>query len=268
VGHTLTHKLDIEKLRTLLDGRSYGHTIQHHMLTHSTQDIAAQLLREGAADGLLVLAESQTAGRGRHGRAWFSPEGTGIYMSVLLKARVPGRYAPQLTIVAAAALCRVLRRLTDIDIRMKWPNDLYAEDRKISGILIESYTEAGKNRFILGAGISVNVLQEQYPEWLQDKATSLRALTGKEWDRERIIADFLTELDALIELYLSEGFRVFRTIWETYAWAPQHPIDMDTPRGIIRVRQHAIDEDGALVVQLEDGSYMTVYSGSMSVDRS
>jgi BirA family biotin operon repressor/biotin-[acetyl-CoA-carboxylase] ligase len=266
VGHALTSsQLDLKKLRALLDGQAYGHTVHHLTGTTSTQDVAVDLLREGAGEGVLIVAESQTAGRGRVGRAWFSPEGTGIYMSLILNPIVPQRFAPQLTIVSAVALCRSLRRLTGLDIRMKWPNDLYVNDRKLSGILIESCAVGGRNRFILGVGISVNVPQEAFPDWLQDKATSLMAVSGAQWNREQIIAEFLTELRVMIDLYLSEGFSVFRTIWETYVWDPGRPIEMHTPEGVMKGRQQAIDEDGALMLKLVNGETMTIYAGDISL---
>lgn len=264
----MTREIDTAKLRDLLSGCRYGRQIHYVEETPSTQDTAVQLIRGGAEEGLLVLAESQTSGRGRLGRAWFSPPGTGIYMSLVVQPKVPHRYVPQLTIVAATALCRVLRRLTQLDIRLKWPNDLYVSDRKICGILIESLAEAGPARFILGTGLSVNIRQEQFPDWLQDKATSLLAASGRSWEREVIIAHYLIELEELISLYVEEGFSVFRTIWETYAWQPGYPIEITTPQGKIKGDQHAIDEQGALVVKLEDGSLITVYAGEITTANS
>lgn len=290
----LYKKLDTTRLEKLLQERGQNYEIHHLNETHSTQDVAAELLRnrpgrsderqghdderrgldyerrghDGTTDHILVLAETQTSGRGRLGRPWFSPAGSGIYMSLVLPPIVMQRYSPQLTIVTAAALCRVLRRMTELDIRMKWPNDLYVDDRKVSGILIESCSAASRNYFIMGAGISVNVKPDEYPPWLKDKATSLLAASGRTWDREEIIAEFVTELDVMVKLYASEGFSVFRAIWESYVWDPQQPIELNTPQGVVRGRQYAIDEDGALVVQLPDGDFMTIYSGDMSSDKS
>lgn len=255
---------DTAKLRDLLADCRYGRQIHYVQETHSTQDIATQLIREGAEEGLLVLAETQTSGRGRLGRPWFSPPGTGIYMSLVVQPKVPHRYVPQLTIVAATALCRVLRRHTKLDICLKWPNDIYVSDRKICGILIESVSEAGPARFILGTGLSVNIRQDEYPDWLQDKATSLLAASGRPWEREVILAYYLIELEKLITLYVEEGFSVFRTIWDAYAWQPGYPIEITTPQGKIIGSQYAIDEQGALVVKLEDGSLTTVYAGEIT----
>jgi len=260
----MNNKIDVDKLQAMLSDSRYGRTVHYVAETSSTQNIAEQMLAEGAEDGLLVLAETQTAGRGRYGRDWFSPPGAGIYMSLVLNPRVPYRYLPQLTIVTAAALSRVLRRMTDLDVRLKWPNDLYVNNRKISGILLESSQQAGQSRVIMGCGISVNIPQEAYPESLQNKATSLLAASGKQWERESIIANFLLELEQLLALYESSGFSVFRSIWEAYAWQPQEPIELTTPQGPVRGMPRTIDEEGALVVELEDGKLMTIYAGEIT----
>jgi len=260
---TTSTGIQLDRLTALLDRCKYGQTIHYVEEVESTQNLAASLVREGAPDGLLVLAEQQTSGRGRFGRPWFSPPGSGIYMSLVLSPRIPHKYMAHLTIVTSVALCRVLRRLTGIDIRLKWPNDLYAADRKLSGILIESCSEDHR-RLIMGVGITVNVAMEQFPEWLRDKATSLFAQSGQIWEREVIIANFLHELDSLIDLYESAGFAVFRAIWEAHAWQPSHPAKMMTPQGPIVGMPVSIDEHGALVVQLEDGKVTTIYSGEIS----
>lgn len=259
----MTACIQMEKLRSLLTGRRYGHMIYYTETSTSTQDIAAKFIREGADEGWLVLAETQTAGRGRLARTWYSPPGSGIYMSLILKPHLPQRHMPQLTIVAAATLCRVLRRLTSLDILLKWPNDLLVNGRKISGILVESFSHEGETWMILGVGITVNVRQDEFPDWLQQRATSLAAASGRTWEREEIIASFLHELELLIDLYLQEGFSVFRTIWDLYAWQPDEPIELTTPQGAIRGEPIAIDENGALVIKLEGGSETYIYSGEI-----
>jgi len=255
--------IQLDRLHAALGQCRYGQAIHHVEETASTQNLAAFLVRNGGGDGLIVLAEQQTAGRGRFGRPWFSPPGAGIYMSLVLSPRIPYRYLSHLTIVASVALCRTLRRITGIDIRLKWPNDLYANDRKLSGILIESCSE-DQRKLIMGVGITVNVPREEFPDWLQEKATSLMAEGGQAYEREEIIVSFLRELESMVDLYESTGFAVFRTLWETHAWQPKAPIKLMTPQGPIVGMPVSIDENGALVVQLEDGKVTTVYSGEIA----
>ena len=265
----MTRALNLEQLRTELLQCRFGKEIIYLQQTDSTQNLAQERIRLGAGEGLLIIAESQTAGRGRLGRKWHSPEGSGVYMSLVLQPRVPHRYMPQLTVVAAVALCRSLRRLTKADIRVKWPNDLYADHRKISGILMESGPSGsvlGPSTAVLGVGISVNVKPEHIPEWLKDKATSLFAVTNQEWEREKIIADFLRELEVMVDLYKSAGFGIFRTLWEVHAWRPDKPLAMRTKKGLVRGFPEAIDEHGALLVRSEDGHLQVVQPGDYGIE--
>jgi len=255
--------IQLDRLTALLNQCRYGQSVHYVEEAESTQNMAASMVRDGKGDGLLVLAEKQTAGRGRFGRPWFSPPGAGIYMSLVLNPRIPHKYMSHLTIVASVALCRVLRRITAIDIRLKWPNDLYANGRKLSGILIESCSDDSW-KLIMGVGITVNVPQDEFPDWLQEKATSLMAASGQAYEREEIIASFLHELESMIDLYENAGFAVFRTLWETHAWQPDSPIKLMTPQGPIVGKPVSIDENGALLVQLEDGKVTTVYSGEIT----
>jgi BirA family biotin operon repressor/biotin-[acetyl-CoA-carboxylase] ligase len=108
------------------------------------------------------------------------------------------------------------------------------------------------------------VPQEKFPDWLKEKATSLMAASGQAFDREEIIASFLHELVSMVDLYESAGFAVFRTLWETHAWQPEVPAKLMTPQGPIIGMPVSIDENGALLVQLEDGTITTVYSGEIT----
>lgn len=268
MGLRMIREFDVASLRTKLEHCRFGTDIVYLQETDSTQNLALQRVREGVGEGLLVLAETQTAGRGRMGRQWHSPPGSGVYMSLIMQPRVPHRYMPQLTVVAAVALCRSLRRMTQADIRMKWPNDLYVGNRKISGILIEagqSSSALESSAVVMGVGISVNLRAEDIPQSLQEKATSLLAVTGQAWERESIVAHFLWELAEMMELYKTAGFGIFRTLWEANAWRPEQPIEMNTRTGTVRGYPESIDENGALLVRLEDGQLQVVQPSEYGV---
>lgn len=170
----------------------------------STNDIVAELAANGAEDGVLVIADAQTAGRGRRGRAWFSPPGAGLYVSVLLApgraATEPARATSLLTLAAGVALAEGVERATGLSADIKWPNDLRIGARKLAGILAEGATSpggpggAGTLRVVLGFGI--NVSPAAYPPDLVTRTTSLESELGRPVDRALVCAHALARLAA------------------------------------------------------------------------
>ena len=166
----------------------------------STQEEAKRLAEGGAQEGTTVFAEEQTGGRGRLGRKWFSPRGKGIWMSVVLRPKLPLMLTPQLTLLAGVAVCKAIRQVTGVEAGIKWPNDLLAGDRKICGILLESSLREGELHYcIAGIGISANMLEDDYPDFLRKIATSLRIQRGGVLvDRSKLAGAVLSELEIQI----------------------------------------------------------------------
>ena len=164
--------------------------------TDSTNVRARKLGENGAAHGTLVVAEQQTAGRGRRGRGWESPAGSSIYMSLLLRPEFLPNKAPMLTIVMAYSVATALREQTGLDFRIKWPNDIVLNGKKVVGILTEMSTEIEYiNHVVIGVGINVNT--EAFPEEICATATSIRRESGKTWRRAELIAAILRQLNGL-----------------------------------------------------------------------
>ncbi|WP_091189295.1 biotin--[acetyl-CoA-carboxylase] ligase [Paenibacillus catalpae] len=257
--------LSVPQLISQLKSKVFGHSIDWHEAVDSTQNRAQRLAEEGAPEGTLVIAEQQLNGRGRMGRGWVSPQGKGIWMSMILRPSVPIHFAPQLTLLTAVALCRSLRRLTALPIGIKWPNDLLVEGKKISGILLESTAEEERLRYVIaGIGISVNLEQSDYPEEILNKVTSLRIANGGEgFDRTTVITDFLQEWEQLYFLYLENGFTPIITLWEALSVSLNHPARLITPQGTIDGVPIGLDASGALKVRKEDGSTVIVFSAEM-----
>jgi BirA family biotin operon repressor/biotin-[acetyl-CoA-carboxylase] ligase len=250
----------LSKLRTTILGRS----IRLYDQVESTQNVAHELVKEGAPEGTLVLAEEQLAGRGRMGRKWHSPKGKGIWMSLVLKPHIPLQFTPQLTLLVAVALCRSIRQKTSLEVGIKWPNDLLVQGRKISGILLESSADDERLHYVIaGIGISVNLTAQDFPEELRSKATSLLIETGREIDRTELICDFLEQLEALYELYQQQGFAPVRLLWEALTVSLHHPITVQTANGLVEGIAHGIDDMGALQVVLTNGESMKLYSGDV-----
>jgi BirA family biotin operon repressor/biotin-[acetyl-CoA-carboxylase] ligase len=266
-GYRLTSKpsrLSVHELLPKLNTRRFGRNLKLLDSVPSTQDELRRLAEQGAEEGTLVIAEQQTSGRGRMGRTWVSPSGKGIWMSLLLRPPVPLPLTPQLTLLAAVALSRAITRIVPVTIGIKWPNDLLVNGRKISGILLESAAEDERLRYVVvGLGVSVNLDPEDYPEELLVKAVSLKMASGNFVNRSELIASILQEFEQLYELYLEQGFAPIRALWEAHAVTLNKQTSLYTPQGHVEGIPRGLDEMGGLQVELEDGSFRTIYSGEV-----
>lgn len=251
-----------QKLQTKVMGRSV-HVFDE---VDSTMTKAQELVASGSPEGTLVLAEQQNAGKGRMGRKWHSPPGKGIWMSLILKPRIPLHFTPQLTLLTAVALCRAIRRTVHVEVGIKWPNDLLIQGRKISGILLESGAEDERIQYIVaGVGISVNLVAEDYPEELKKIATSLAIEAGHLVDREALLTNFLQDFEELYDLFHEQGFAPIRILWEANSVSLHKLITVTTPNGRLTGTAESIDDMGALCVRTETGELIKVYSGDVNL---
>lgn len=259
-------RLRAEALLPRLSATSFGSSVKLYESLESTQNAAYEALLGGAGEGLLIVADAQTAGRGRLGRVWFSPPGKGIYMSFLLQPDVPLQLAPQMTLLLSVALCRAIRRETGIDASIKWPNDIVVGGRKACGILIETILEADRVKaMVAGIGISANVAKDDFPEALQASATSLMLEAGERVSREGLIAAFFEQFDPLYALYKREGFAPIRTMWEALTSTLHGRVRVAAPQGVREGVAEGITEEGALLVRDDDGTLHTMYSGDLAL---
>jgi BirA family biotin operon repressor/biotin-[acetyl-CoA-carboxylase] ligase len=216
----------------------------------------------GAAEGLLVVADSQTAGRGRLGRSWHSPPGQNLYLSLLLRPALPARHATPLTLLAGAALAHALAQ-AGATPRLRWPNDLLipaAEGlRKVAGILTEMASDGKRVRHIvLGVGLNVNGLE--FPSDLSERATSLRLALGHTCDRARLLADFLAAFELLYDDLLARGPASGLQEWRRHADLGRVcRIDCDGAK--VEGIATDIDESGALLVRDAAGQVHRIVSG-------
>jgi len=257
-------RLSLHDLLPKMKTKKFGRLLHMMDVVPSTQDELRRLAEQGAAEGTLVIAEQQTKGRGRMGRSWVSPAGKGIWMSLLLRPPVPLPLTPQLTLLAAVALSRAISREVQVEIGIKWPNDLLVNGKKISGILLESAAEDERLRYIVvGMGISVNLDAEDYPDDLLVKAISLKMASGNKISRSNLIASILDEFERLYELYLEQGFAPIRSLWEAHTVTLNNETTLYTPQGTLQGIPRGLDEMGGLRVELADGSYRTIYSAEI-----
>lgn len=246
----------------LLTTRALGRAVNHyeHTLT-STNLILKNMARQGAPHGSLCLCEKQTAGRGRMDRTWSSPEGQGVWLSVLLRPRMQAEDMPLITFCCALAMVRAVREVTALDVKIKWPNDLVLQGRKLCGILLEMGFDAQGVWVVAGTGL--NVREKAYPPELAKQATSIA-----EWadapDRGCIVAAYLNALEDALSAVEQNGFdgiaEEFRQLCITLGSQVQ-VIGTDTTfTGVAE----DVDPTGALLVRT-DGELRRVLAGDVSV---
>jgi BirA family biotin operon repressor/biotin-[acetyl-CoA-carboxylase] ligase len=220
----------------------------------STNDVAAHLAQESGAEGTVVLADEQTAGRGRRGRTWFSPPGSGLYVSVVLqpaRASDGARATSLLTLAAGVALAEGVLAATGLPTALKWPNDLYVGRRKLAGILAESVGER-PSHVVLGYGI--NLLRTALPAELADRATTLEVELGRPVDRALVFEETLASLARRYDDLVVGRFDAILDAWRRLAPASVGSrVTWTTPAGPATGVTTGIDQDGALLVRTSGG---------------
>ena len=241
--------------------RVIGRHIRWHESLPSTNDVALQLAEVGEPEGTVVVAEEQTAGRGRRGRAWASPRG-GIWLSVILRPGIPVERISLVPLSAATATARAIREATGLPARVKWPNDVLVDGKKIVGILAEA--GAGGEWVVVGIGINANIPLDALPQAAGSPATSLQAL-GHPVDRDALIRLVLRALEGGYDLLRSGEFRTALRQWRETADTLGRTVRVEMPEATIEGVAQDIDETGALLVRLEGGNVRRVVAGDLRV---
>ena len=219
--------------------------------------------------GMLFIADKQTAGVGRRGRSWESPEGENIYMSLLFKPEMEPSKAPMLTLVMAVAVSEGIKKTCNLDTQIKWPNDIIFNKKKVCGILTEMALEGTAIKYVV-IGVGINVNQKEFVPELRDKATSLILETlgehDREFDRETIISSVLEEFYKYYDGFLREGDLSY--LQETYNQMlvnHDEQVVIHEPANEYEAKALGINEQGELVVELADGKRKNIYAGEVSV---
>ncbi len=256
----------LEKMQTRQIGREV-----HFFENIDSTNIRAKLeANQGAGHGTLIVADSQSAGRGRRGREWSSPSGKNLYFTLILKPDFSPQKASMLTLVMAIAVAEGVEKnleqcKSEAVLGIKWPNDLVMNGKKICGILTEMDVQQGTIGYVI-IGVGVNVAKQEFPLEFVDKATSIEAECGQEISKAQLLADimlaFEKEYEVFLETYDLSGLqkqynkRLINCGREVRVLDPQGEFC-----GIAR----GINESGELLVELEDGSVTVVYAGEVSV---
>jgi len=249
-------------------GGRFGASLVSFASIGSTNDVARDLAGQGAPEGCVVVADQQLRGRGRMGREWVSPPGGGLWLSLVLRPRLPLARLGPLALVAAVGARSAVEQLTGVPCRLKWPNDLILGGRKVGGILTEASggsADAPPSFVILGIGINVNLLPQEMPDWLRARATSLAWATGRTWPVAEVGAAVLARLEHCYRRFIERGFDEIRDEWITGSETIGRLVTAATASGEITGRALGIDSYGRLVLLLADGGTEHVTAGDVTL---
>lgn len=273
-GYQLTGRPDRlypEEIRSGLQTKWLGQVIHYQDTIDSTNRMAFDLARAGAAHGMAVIAEGQTAGRGRLGRSFFSPPYLNLYNSIVLRPQLDTAQAPTLIPAAAVAVAEAIaEQIGDAgDVAIKWPNDVQLGGLKTSGILMETSAEATRVDFaILGIGVNLNVERESFPDEFRAQATSLRSHLGAEIPRAEFVRRLYTRLEEVLEQHARLGFAALRPRYEALFAMKGQAIRVAEMDGRERCGSaHGIADDGALEIETVEGRIERVIAGDVSLVR-
>src|SRR5437588_8218877 len=254
-------------LKQRLKGSFFGKRIFHFFKTDSTNRVALELGHAGEPEGAVVLAEEQSAGRGRAGRTWHSERAAGIYVTLLLRPKLAPVQAPLLTMMAGLSAHAAVEALTGLPVDLKWPNDLMIRGKKTGGILTEMHAEPGMVRFVV-VGIGLNVNQERFPGELAGLATSLRQETGKTHSRMELLVRLLREFESDYNRFVGEGVSSVVKRFEvlsSYAHGKRVRVTNGTESYLGTTV--GLGPEGLLQVERDDGHVVTVIAGDVAEAR-
>lgn len=243
-------------------------TILRRDTIDSTNTEATNQARRGAGEGLCVVARQQTAGRGRHGRTWFSPPDAGFYFSLVLRPKIEMRFVPLLTLMTGVAVRDALENLHNLDCDIKWTNDIHVDEKKICGILAESI-ETNKGLAVV-VGIGINLKSGSFPPELAAVATSIEAESEIPANADELLKTLIGFLSDYYDILCAEGgAEKIRRAWaEKSSYACGKRVRVTLANEIISGTTGGIEDNGALRVEADDGAIHVVQAGDVERLRS
>lgn len=258
-------KLLPAEIASRLDTDTVGSHIVHRERVESTTEVARELIRGGTAGGTVVIAEEQSAGRGRMGRSWVMQPGRAIAMSVVLYPRLPPSRISILSLATAVAAVRAIGSVTGVEPDLKWPNDIYHMGRKLGGVLVEISAELDRIGWVIDS-IGLNVNDDFRGTGLEQEATSLSEATGGPVARLDLVVELLRELDSLWRSMGDEkGVELYRSEFQERDILQGNEVNVATPEGTVRGIATGIDREGRLLVRTGDGSTSAIFSGEATL---
>jgi BirA family biotin operon repressor/biotin-[acetyl-CoA-carboxylase] ligase len=238
-----------------------GHDIHYFNEVDSTNEVAKYLAEKGAEDGTVVVAETQNKGKGRRGKTWISPPG-GIWMSVILRPEIPPHRASQLTLVTGVVVAKTIKEELNIDVGIKWPNDILIGDKKVCGILTEVNATMDKvNYLVVGIGIDMNVDVPMLPSDLQKGATSLKNELDTEINGALLVQKFLLKFENIYNDFKAGKLPEILNEWRAMSSTIGTSVEVRTRGKRVQGYAVGINKEGILILEMEDGSLRKMISG-------
>lgn len=270
LGYKLSAIPDILDSKTIFYGlktQIFGHRLEIYETIDSTNSRAKILALGGAQEGTIVIADTQTAGRGRMDRIWISPAKKGLWLSIILKPPISPERAPELTVLAAIAAAKAFEDFAGLNATIKWPNDIVINGKKLCGILAEIQAEPDVVRsVVMGIGINVNMQKDDFPAELQDSATSILIEQGKVMSRRELLLVLLQNLESVYYEYLkNDGLDNLLEYYKSRSATLGKKVEVIERKSSFEGYALDIDKDGALLVRTGDGSLRKILSADVSV---
>lgn len=267
-GYRLIDSPDVmskAEIESLMDTKWAGSNVVYYDEIDSTNNRAKEAGDNKVPHGTLFVADMQVAGKGRRGRVWQSPAGSSIYMTILLYPEISPLKAPQLTLVMAIAVAEGIKEVTGLDTKIKWPNDIVVNGRKICGILTEMSTEIDYiNHVVIGAGINVN--QDDFPEDIRKTASSLKMELGKQVKRSELIAAIMKSFEKDYEIFVkTEDLSGLQELYNSMLVNLDRDVKVLEPGNEYEAHALGINKTGELIVRTAEGEEKEIYAGEVSV---
>ncbi len=257
----------IAELRQNRAQKRFGQEVLFFSSIDSTNRQAKEEAKRGAPEGMVIIADGQSEGKGRKGRTWESPPGVNLYSSVILRPSLPLAAVPRITLLTGLGVARALRHVSGLCAFIKWPNDVLIGGKKIAGILAEMEAPREGGTFvILGIGVNVNWKADEFPEGLAEIASSLRPEAGREFAREEVAGAIFDHLEEVYEDFRTEGFSLrLREGWNRLSWVNEKWVRADTMDQVLEGRVLGLDTDGALLLLDRGGKTHRLIVGDISL---
>jgi len=269
LGYCLVSRPDLllpQEIQRGLSTNYIGKEIYYFPELKSTNIIAKEKAlhrTEAISEGIIIIAERQSAGKGRLGRKWFSPAG-GIWLSIILYPQLSPFYISRITLMTAVAVVKAIKVCTQIESQIKWPNDILINEKKVCGILTEMSAELDIiNWVVVGIGINVNIDNREFPEDIQENTISLKEASDKEVLRVKLAQVFLQEFEKYYEILKRREFSSILKEWKLYSHTLGKKITVDMGERIITGEAVDINQEGALILKKEDGELVEIISGTI-----
>lgn len=260
-------EIRVEELRRFFLSKTIGRRIEFHEEIASTNTEALRLALDGTPEGTVVMADAQSEGRGRLDRVWESPPSRNLYFSVVLRPDIAAASASLVPLMTGVAVADVMMQYCPGRVRLKWPNDVLIEGRKICGMLTEMRTRGDRVAFIIaGIGVNVNMARLDFPRELREKATSLRIETACELDRLDVAVRLFETLERWYRIFLNGGEATIREKWLQVADIVGRRVEVVFGQDVQRGTVSGLDASGALLLEGEAG-VQQVLAGDVYIER-